>query len=67
MGDEVGKDVVAGRIVTKLMRLAAERHLRDKERTDIIWRKGKAADALNITFRPTELRALTAKTGVRVP
>ena len=31
-GDEVGKDVVAGRIVTKLMRLAAERHLRDKER-----------------------------------
>jgi hypothetical protein len=35
-------DVVGGRIVTKLMPLAAERHLRDKERTDIIWRKDKA-------------------------
>jgi hypothetical protein len=29
------------------MPLAAERHLRDKERTDIIWRK--AADALEWT------------------
>ena len=47
--DEVGKDVVAGRIVTKLMRLAAERHLRDEERTDIIWRKDKPADALEWT------------------
>jgi hypothetical protein len=37
------------RIVTKLMRLAAEGHLRDKERTDIIWRKDKAADALEWT------------------
>ena len=42
-------DVVGGRIVTKLMPLAAERHLRDKERTDIIWRKDKPADALEWT------------------
>jgi hypothetical protein len=42
-------DVVGGRIVTKSMPLAAERHLRDKERTDIIWRKDKAADALEWT------------------
>ncbi len=48
-GNEVGKDVVAGRIVTKLMPLAAERHLRDKERTDIIWRKDKPTDALEWT------------------
>jgi hypothetical protein len=31
------------------MPLAAERHLRDKERTDIIWRKDKPADALEWT------------------
>lgn len=41
------------RIVTKLMRLATERHLLDKERTDIIWRKDKAADALEWTPRAT--------------
>lgn len=41
------KDVQDGKILAgEFMRLAAKRHLTDLERTDLIWDKTKAADAL---------------------